>query len=80
MNEQLAMRLAKECRIIIQACLREEEWLDAEEEFRWVILAGLKELQSPSEQPPACAAYPVEHGHKFSGSSGLIGVPSARRE
>jgi hypothetical protein len=40
----LAMRVAKDCRIIIQACLREEEWADAEEEFRLVILAGLKEI------------------------------------
>ena len=41
---EVAMRLARECRGIIQACLREEEWLDAEEEFRWVILAGLNEV------------------------------------
>ena len=40
---QLAMRVARECREIIQACLREEEWADAEEEFRWLILAGLNE-------------------------------------
>ena len=45
MNEQLAMQLAYECRVIIQACLREEEWADAEEEFRWVILAGLREAE-----------------------------------
>jgi hypothetical protein len=41
----IAIRLARECRIIIQACLREEEWDDAEEEFRWVILAGLHEAK-----------------------------------
>jgi hypothetical protein len=41
----IAIRLARECRIIIQAALREEEWGDAEEEFRWVILAGLKEAE-----------------------------------
>jgi hypothetical protein len=42
---QLATRIAQECRIIIQAVLREEEWGDAEEEFRWLILAGLKEAE-----------------------------------
>jgi hypothetical protein len=40
----VAMRLARQCREIIQTALREEEWLDAEEEFRWVILAGLNEV------------------------------------
>ena len=39
----LALRVARQCREIIQACLREEEWADAEEEFRWLILAGLNE-------------------------------------
>ena len=43
---QLATRIARECREIIQACLREEEWADAEEEFRRVILAALKQLES----------------------------------
>jgi hypothetical protein len=43
MNEQLAMRIARECREVIQTCLREEEWADAENEFRWLILAGLNE-------------------------------------
>jgi hypothetical protein len=40
----LARRLARQCREIIQACLREEEWLDAEEEFEKVIRAGLEEF------------------------------------
>jgi hypothetical protein len=56
----LAIRLARECRLIIQTALREEEWLDAEEEFRWVILAGLKQLQPPSARPQACASCPAE--------------------
>ena len=32
-RDELAMRLAQECRYIIQGCLREEEWLDADYEF-----------------------------------------------
>jgi hypothetical protein len=43
-THEIAVRLARQCREIIQTCLREEEWLDAEEEFRWVILAGLNEV------------------------------------
>lgn len=37
----LARQIARECRSIIQPCLREEEWQDAEEEFFEVIKAGL---------------------------------------
>lgn len=48
----LARRLARQCRAIVQSCLREEEWLDAEDEFAKVILAGLQEATSerPAEQ------------------------------
>jgi hypothetical protein len=42
-TREIAMRLARQCREIVQTALREEEWADAEEEFRWVILAGLNE-------------------------------------
>ncbi len=38
-----ALRMARQCRRIIQACLREEEWHDADEEFYAVILAGMKD-------------------------------------
>jgi hypothetical protein len=48
-THEIAMRLARECRELIQACLREEEWADAEEEFRWLILAGLKQIEVPHE-------------------------------
>jgi hypothetical protein len=40
----LARRLARQCREIVQACLREEEWIDAEDEFTKVIVSGLEEL------------------------------------
>jgi hypothetical protein len=38
---QTARRLARECRNIVQACLREEEWRDADDEFSAIIKAGL---------------------------------------
>lgn len=38
---ELAWRLAKRCRNVVQACLREEEWRDADREFHAVILRGL---------------------------------------
>ena len=67
MNEltRLAMRLARECLEIIAPCLREEEFANAEEEFRWVILAGLKQLQPPFARRPACASCPAEDVDKF---------------
>lgn len=36
--------VAKQCVFIIRGCLREEEWIDAEEEFQRVIFDGLKGL------------------------------------
>ncbi|HWB11272.1 MAG TPA: hypothetical protein VG826_18730 [Pirellulales bacterium] len=39
----LALRLARACRRVVQGCLREEEWRDADEEFCRVILVGLRE-------------------------------------
>jgi hypothetical protein len=41
----LARRLARRCREFIHGCLREEEWLDAEDEFEKVIRAGLEDLE-----------------------------------
>jgi hypothetical protein len=37
-------RLARECRQIVQGCLREEEWRDADSEFYSVIRNGLTEI------------------------------------
>ena len=42
--EKVARRIAKKCRHIVQACLREEEWLDADAEFFRVISSSLNEL------------------------------------
>jgi len=42
----MAIRLARQCRFIIQACLREEEWGDADREFYRVIRQGLEEFKA----------------------------------
>lgn len=38
---EIAWQLAKQCRSIVQACLREEEWQDADREFYNVIRQGI---------------------------------------
>jgi hypothetical protein len=48
----LSIRLAKQCRHIIQGCLREEEWRDADFEFYRVIRAGLEELSTTRHTNP----------------------------
>lgn len=40
-REEVAMQIARDCRYIIQSCLREEEWQDADQEFYEVILSQL---------------------------------------
>ncbi|HEY1601457.1 MAG TPA: hypothetical protein VGG64_17785 [Pirellulales bacterium] len=47
--EEVAHRTAKECRHIVQACIREEEWQDADQEFFEVIADGIAELTSSIE-------------------------------
>lgn len=39
----MAIRLARQCRSIVQGVLREEEWRDCDLEFYRVIRAGLEE-------------------------------------
>lgn len=34
---ETALRAARRCRRVVQACLREEEWADADEEFYLII-------------------------------------------
>ena len=46
----LSVRLARECRSIVQVCLREEEWADADREFYRITRAGLEELTSSGEE------------------------------
>lgn len=42
MANEAAWRMARECRNIVQSCLREEEWRDADQEFFEVISKGLQ--------------------------------------
>jgi hypothetical protein len=42
--DKVAWRIAQECRGIVQACLREEEWQDADREFFSVVAKGIAEL------------------------------------
>jgi hypothetical protein len=42
LREQTAWRIAKKCRCIVQTCLREEEWRDADREFFDVIITELE--------------------------------------
>jgi hypothetical protein len=46
----MAVRLARACRHIIQAVLREEEWNDADREFYLVIRQGLEQVMK-GEKP-----------------------------
>lgn len=41
---ETAIRIARRCRHIIQACLREEEWDDADREFYLIAREELEEL------------------------------------
>lgn len=38
---ELALRLARQCRRVVQCCLREEEWAEADREFAAIIAVGL---------------------------------------
>jgi len=49
----LAQRMARACRHVVQGCLREEEWLDADEAFFEIISAGFEELSN------GCGCQPV---------------------
>ena len=40
-TQRMARRLARQCRRVIQCCLREEEWRDVDEEFTVIIAAAL---------------------------------------
>jgi hypothetical protein len=47
--DELSWRLAQECRTTVQACLREEEWEDAEREFFLRIQNGIQSLVGVNE-------------------------------
>lgn len=46
LTHDMAVRLAQQCRHVIQACLREEEWGDADREFYQIIRQGLENYRS----------------------------------
>ena len=47
---ETAVRLAVRCRRVVQACLREEAWIDADREFYLIICDGLERYrQSKAE-------------------------------
>ena len=41
-THETAIRTARKCRRIVQACLREEEWIEADREFYAAIRAELE--------------------------------------
>jgi hypothetical protein len=49
---EAAKRMARECRHIVQSCLREEEWLDADAEFFAVILKELNKFVAEVGESP----------------------------
>jgi len=56
-THEVAIRIARRCRNIVQACLREEEWAEADREFYRVARDELEALRStsrsgPPEHPP----------------------------
>ena len=47
-----AIKMARQCRHIVQGCLREEEWVDADLEFYRVIRVGLEYLSMSRHAKP----------------------------
>ena len=45
-THEAAVRLAVACRRIVQACLREEEWVEADRQFYRVIREGLERFRT----------------------------------
>lgn len=56
-----ACRIAVRCRNIIQVCLREEEWLDADREFYRIAREVLEEFE---RRPKPCASSRRRRGWK----------------
>jgi hypothetical protein len=48
-----AIRMARRCRNIVQACLREEEWADADREFYRVCREELEQWRGAIGRPGA---------------------------
>ena len=43
---ETSVRLAVPCRRTVQACLREEEWIEADRQFSLVVREGLERFQA----------------------------------
>jgi hypothetical protein len=52
-THEASIRIAQRCRHIIQACLREEEWRDADREFYRVAREELERLRRDGQSPRA---------------------------
>jgi len=50
-THEAAIRIARRCRHIVQACLREEEWADADREFYKVAREELERCRSSGDRP-----------------------------
>lgn len=50
---ELAIRIARRCRFLVQACLREEEWADADQEFYRVCREEIEAQQAASQPADA---------------------------
>jgi hypothetical protein len=46
-THETAIRIARRCRHVVQACLREEEWADADREFYRVCREELASYKGP---------------------------------
>jgi hypothetical protein len=55
-THETAVRLAVQCRRIVQACLREEEWIEADRQFYLVIREGLDSFRRGSGDVPMADA------------------------
>lgn len=48
-DEAAIRAIARQCVYVIRGCLREEEWLDAEEEFARIIAKGIFVMRKQSQ-------------------------------
>lgn len=51
LRQAVAIRLARRCRWVIQGCLREEEWQDADREFFFIINEGIRHFSEECRCP-----------------------------
>ena len=54
-THEACIRIARRCRNVIQACLREEEWAEADREFYRVARDELERFQGRRDRPSSRA-------------------------